>query len=195
MSCLQSSRFMKKIPVILVAGGTSSGKSEFAKWFKNSILIALDSFYLPKSRLPKGKDDGFNFDTPKAIDMAGCAKAIKQLVRTGKTKIPLYSFAENDRVGEEEIKLKRTTRFIILEGMFVLHNPLLELGDIKIFLDTPAELRIARRMHRDIQRKNRTKQRILEIFILTEDGYQKYVETTKKHADLIIPFSFNPVKF
>ncbi len=180
--------------VVLVAGGSCSGKSEFGKWYRNSLLIDLDSFYLPLSNLPHGKDGGYNFDTPDAIGIEECAKAIKELLRKGVTEIPKYSFIQNDRIGTQTIRLKRTTKFIVVEGMYTLYSPLLDLGDIKIFLDTPAEIRVARRMLRDVKRKNRTKQEILSNFVLAEEGYQKYVEPTKKKADLIIPMSMNPIK-
>lgn len=179
--------------VILIAGGSCSGKSEFAKWFRNSVLVDVDSFYLPKNQLPRGEDDGYNFDTPKAINLEECANAVKELIKHGKTHIPKYSFAENDRIGVKEIQIKRTTKFVVVEGMYALYPLFLELGDLKIFLDTPTEVRIARRMERDIKRKNRTKKEILSRFILAEEGYQKYIEPTKKQADIIIPFSYNPI--
>lgn len=180
--------------IVLVAGGSCSGKSAFAKWFGKSLLIDLDSFYLPLDKIPFGKDGGYNFDTPKALGIDECAKAVKELVKKGVTKIPRYSFIKNDRVGTQTIRLKKTTKFIIVEGLHALYSPLLEIGNVKIFLDTPAEIRVARRMLRDVARKNRTKQEILSNFVLAEDGYQKYVAPTRKKADLIIPFSMNPME-
>lgn len=185
---------MNRPHVVLVAGGSCSGKSEFSKWFKNSLLIDLDSFYLPLAQVPQGKDGGRNFDTPKAIGIDECAKAVKELVNTGATQIPIYSYIKNDRVGSKTIQLKKSTKFIIVEGLYSLYSPLLELGDMKVFLDTPAEIRVARRMLRDVARKNRTKQEILANFVLAEEGYQKYVEPTKKKADIVIPFSMNPMQ-
>ncbi len=181
--------------VILVAGGSCSGKSEFAKWFKHSVLLDLDRFYLPFPKIPRDKNGTPNFDTPEAIAIDECARAVEELAKGGKVHVPTYSFLTNDRTGEEIMQLSSATKFIVVEGLYALYSPLKELGDMKIFLDTPAEIRVARRMIRDVERKKRTKSEILSNFVTAEEGYQKYVEHTKAFADVIIPYSFNPVKF
>lgn len=186
---------MGKYLIVLVAGGSCSGKSEFAKWFKNSVLLDLDRFYLPFSKIPRDNNNVPNFDTPDAIAIDECAEAVKKLAQGEKVKVPTYSFLTNDRTGEEEIQASKDTKFVVVEGLYALYSPLRELGDIKIFLDTPAEVRVARRMIRDVERKKRTKSEILSNFVTAEEGYQKYVEKTKEVADLVIPFSYNPVKF
>lgn len=186
---------MDRVQVVLVAGGSCSGKSEFAKWFHNALSLDLDRFYYPLDRIPKDKQGEYNFDTPEAIDLAACAKAVKELVVGKSVEVPTYSFIKNNPIGKESVQITKSIKFIIVEGMYTFFSPLLELGDIKIFLDTPTEIRIARRMTRDVERKNRTKHEILSNFIEAEKGYQKFVEPTKKYADLVIPFSFNPITF
>lgn len=185
---------MKNHQIILVAGGTCSGKSEFAKWFKNALLLELDRFYLPLAKIPSDATGVPNFDTPKSIDIAACASVVEKLSQGAEVEIPIYSYVQNDRVGTETIKLGENTKFIIVEGLYALYSPLRELGDIKIFLDTPSEIRVARRMIRDVERKQRPKTDILANFILAEDGYEKYVEPTKDVADLVVPFSMNPMR-
>lgn len=186
---------MKNYFVILIAGGSCSGKTEFAKWFKNSLLVDLDRFYLPFAKIPRDGNGIPNFDTPEGVAIDECAKMVERLAHGEKVQVPTYSFIKNDRTGTEAMQATKTTKFIVVEGMYALFSPLKELGDLNIFLDTPAEIRVARRMIRDVERKNRTKSEILSNFVTAEEGYQKYVERTKKFADLIIPFSSNPVKF
>ena len=181
--------------VVLIAGGSGSGKSEFAKWFKNSLIIELDSFYKPKDKVPKDKEWGYNFDHPDAIDIKECAETIKILLKKKKAIIPRYDMILSERVGKREVRLNKKTKFIIVEGIFTFYSPLREQADVKIFLDTPTEIRVARRMIRDVKRKGRTKVEIMANFVHAERNYMKFIEPMKKYADIIIPFSFNPVQF
>lgn len=181
--------------IVLIAGGSCSGKSEFSKWFENSLVISLDYFYKDKEFVPKDEEWGYNFDHPEAVAIDECADALRRLLKNKKVMVPDYDMLSSTRVGKKEIRLNSKIKFIIVEGMFVFYPPLRELGDMKIFLDTPAEIRVARRMIRDIKRKGRTKVEIMANFVHAERNYSKFVEPMKKYADLIVPFSFNPVKF
>lgn len=186
---------MRKIPIILIAGGSCSGKSEFTKWFKNAIVVSLDSYYLPLEKIGKDQNGDYDFDTPDALDIKACAMAVKQLAKGLPAEIPVYSMLENARVGTKRMKPTKRTKFIVVEGMQTFFSPLRELGDIKIFLDTPTEARIARRIIRDVRRKGRSPIDIMTNFVHAEKRYKELVEPTKKYADMIIPFSYNPVKF
>ncbi len=186
---------MKTPIVILITGGSGSGKSEFAKWYKHAVIIELDSFYKAKTQVPKDPEWGYNFDHPDAVDIKEAAKALQTLLKKKKVIIPNYDFIISERVGKREILITRKTKFVIMEGIFTFYSPLRELADIKIFLDTPTEIRIARRMIRDVKRKGRSKVEIMANFVHAERNYLKFIEPMKKYADLIIPFSFNPVKF
>ena len=186
---------MQKPLVILVTGGSGSGKSEFARWFKQAVIVELDSFYRPKSQVPKNEEWGYDFDNPDAIDIRECADALRTLLKKEKVIIPKYDFIISERIGKREVRLTRKTKFIIIEGIFTFYSPLREAGDIKIFLDTPTEIRVARRMIRDVKRKGRTKVEIMANFVHAERNYMKFIEPMKKYADIIIPFSFNPVQF
>ncbi|OGK10338.1 hypothetical protein A2767_07250 [Candidatus Roizmanbacteria bacterium RIFCSPHIGHO2_01_FULL_35_10] len=181
--------------VILIAGGSCSGKSEFAKWFKNSVIIELDNFYKPKDQVPKDSEWGYNFDHPDAINIKEAADALSLLLKNKKVIIPKYDFIVSERVGKREISINKKTKFVIMEGIFTFYSPLRELAKIKIYLDTPTEVRVARRMIRDVKRKGRTKVEIMANFVHAERNYMKFIKPMKKYADLIIPFSFNPVKF
>ena len=100
----------------------------------------------------------------------------------------------SDRVGTQTITPKPDTKFVVVEGIFTFHEPLRELGDLKIFIDTPTEIRVARRMLRD-EEKGRSEIDTLSWSITVEKYHRQHVEPMKKFADLIIPFSYNPVRF
>ena len=183
---------MKKNTIILITGGSCSGKSAFASSFHHALHLSTDTFYVHKKNLVMESDGTYNFDDPKNVDLHECAAAVESLSRGEETIVPVYDMLTNDRNGTETIKPKADTKFIVVEGIFAFHSPLRELADIKIFIDTPAEIRVARRMIRDIERKGKSKVEILNDFIAAEKGYAKFIEPMKEFADLVIPHSFNP---
>jgi uridine kinase len=99
-----------------------------------------------------------------------------------------------DRVGTQTFTVPSDTKFLIVEGIFSFCSPLREIGDIKIYLDIPPEIRVARRMIRDVE-KGRSDIDTLSWSITVEKSHRKYIEPMKKYADLVIPFSYNPVAF
>lgn len=185
----------EKIKVIVITGGSGSGKSEFAKWFKKALVIELDSFYKPLKEVPKDSAGHPDFDVPEAVNVAECAAMVKELIKKGNSTIPVYSMLTNDRDGRRKIQVSKSIRFIVVEGIFSFYSPLRELADLKIFLDTPTEARAARRMIRDVKRKGKSSLEIMSNFIRVEKNYLKYVEPMKRYADLIVPFSYNPIQF
>ncbi len=181
--------------IVLITGGSCSGKTEFSKWFTHSLRLSLDDFYVAKEKLTKDEQGNFQFDIPAAIDIAECAEAVKSLKETGSATIPLYDMKLNDRTGTTQISTEDDTKFIVIEGIFAFHSPLVELGDLKIFVDTPTETRLARRMLRDVERKGKSSIEIMHDFIAAEQSYVKYIEPMKKLADLVVPYSYSPLKF
>ena len=186
---------MKNVQIILITGGSGSGKSEFATWYKNALVIELDSFYRPLKDVPKDGSGNYDFDTPEAVNIAECAQMVDELLKTKKSTIPLYDMKKNERTGRKTITIGNDIKFIIVEGIFSFYSPLRELADLKVFLDTPTEVRVSRRMIRDVKRKGKSNLEIMANFINIEKSYKKYIEPMKKYADLIIPFSYNPVQF
>lgn len=178
--------------IILIAGGSCSGKSEFSKSFKNALVIELDRFYLPLDKIPK-KNGKANFDSPESVDIAQCAQLISKLRNNESVDIPVYDFVKNDRIGIEHVKLEKDNKFIIVEGIFALYSPLREIADLKIFLDVSTEIRLARRIVRDVTRKQQSEVQIIKDYPDIEENYKKYIESTKTFADIIIPFSSNPL--
>lgn len=135
----------------------------------------------------------YNFDAPESVDIAACAKAIRQLTQGKSATIPTYDMKMSERIGVQKINVHSGVKFLIIEGIFSFYSPLRELGDLKIYLDTPTEIRVARRMVRDEQ-KGRSDIETLSWSITVEKNHKKYIEPMKKYADLVIPFSYNPVQ-
>lgn len=179
---------------ILVCGGSCSGKSVFASLFTHATVLALDHFYLPKSKMKPDASGKYNYDVPESIDIAECANAAKILSEGKPATIPVYDMKISDRTGTQIITHSPDTKFVVVEGIFTFHSPLQELGDLKIFIDTPTEIRVARRMLRD-QEKGRSDIDTLAWSVTVEKYHRLHVEPMKKYADLIIPFSYNPVQF
>lgn len=186
-----------KLPlqIILIAGGTCSGKSEFTKWFNNAVVISQDDFYFGKSRMTPNENGTYNFDVPEAIDIEECASAVKELTEKGTTTIPDYDMLTSARIGTKTLTLSENIRYIVVEGIFSFYSPLLELASMRIFIDTPVEVRVARRLTRDISRTGLSKIQTMQNLIHIEENYEKYIEPTKKYADLVIPYSTDMIKF
>lgn len=187
---------MNKKMIVLVCGGSCSGKTVFAQLFKNAYILEMDNFYVSKDKLKKQADGSFDFDAPESVAIDECAEAVKLLAEGKPATIPVYDMHVNvqDRTGTQIVQAKAEDKFIVVPGIFALHSPLRELGDINIYIDAPREMRVARRMIRDSQ-KGRSDIDTLSFSINVEKNHQKYVEPMKQYADLIIPFSYNPVQF
>lgn len=185
---------IKTITTILICGGSCSGKSVFARMFKHAFLLEMDNFYFGKDQMKPLPDGSYDFDAPESVDIASCAKAISELKTGNPTTIPVYDMKTSDRTGTQQIQLKPDDQFIVVPGIFSFYTPLREIGDLKIYIDTPREIRVARRMIRDVA-KGRNDIDTLSWSITVEKNHQKYIEPTKQYADLVIPFSYNPVEF
>jgi uridine kinase len=188
-----SPHIKSKHTIILVCGGSCSGKSVFAQLFKDAFVLEMDHFYFGKSQMKPEPDGSYNFDAPKAVDIAACAKAVQALSEGKPTTIPRYNMKTSEPSGTQTLQVPADKKFIVIEGIFSLYSPLRELGAMKIFLDTPTEIRVARRMIRDVE-KGRSDIDTLAWSITVEKNHRLYVEPTKKHADLVIPFNYNPVQ-
>ncbi len=184
---------MEKVSIILICGGSCSGKSEFAKQFKHAFLLDMDHFYVGKEKMVKQPDGFYDFDAPEAVDLAACAEAITQLATDQPVTIPVYDMVTSDRTGTQTIQLKPDDKFIVVPGIFSFHSPLRELADLKIYIEVPPEIRVARRMLRDEQ-KGRSNIETLAWSMTVEKNHSKHIEPMKQYADLVIPFSYSPVK-
>ncbi|MFN8673947.1 MAG: uridine kinase [Candidatus Sericytochromatia bacterium] len=184
---------MGKVYVIGVAGGTGSGKSTIARKVvevvgpENVSYIQQDSYYFDLHHLPPDVREKLNYDHLDAIDNELLVKHLKQL-KVGKSiKKPIYDFKTHTRSDKTEALPAR--KVILVEGILVLaHEELRNMMDIKIFVDTASDLRLIRRIKRDVIERGRSLEMVIEQYLNTvRVMHEKFVEPCKKNADLIIP--------
>lgn len=181
-----------KIMFIGIAGGTGSGKTTVAHNIKEKIgedilILDMDSYYKDNSHIPFEERLKINYDHPDAFDIPLLKSHIESLLRGEMVKKPIYSFVEYTRLKDyEEIKPKR---IIILEGIFALFfEDLRKLMDIKIYVDTDADIRLIRRLLRDIKERGRTIDSVIKQYTeVVRPMHIQFVEPTKRFADIIIP--------
>lgn len=182
-------------PVIIgIAGGSCSGKTSIADILceefsdTNSIcIIREDDYYKDQTHKTMEERVKNNYDHPSAFDFDLMIEHIKQLIDGKTIEKPTYDYTVHNR--SEVTEIVHPTDVIILEGLFALYNPeIRELEDIKVFVDTQADVRFIRRLKRDVRERNRTVENITEQYLTTvKPMHDQFIEPTKEHADLIIP--------
>lgn len=184
---------MSKTTIIGIAGGSGSGKTSVtSKILKNLegysvALIEQDYYYKNQDHLTFEERLKTNYDHPFAFDNELLIQNLKDL-RNGKTvEVPTYDYSNHTRS-------ERTITFepkdvIIVEGIFALENSnLRDLMDVKIYVDTDADLRILRRIVRDIEERGRTMESVIDQYLtVVRPMHNQFIEPTKKYADIIIP--------
>ena len=179
--------------LIGIAGGTGSGKSSVARALTSEFgeqevaLIEQDSYYKDISHLTFEERSLLNFDHPNSIDFT-LMKQHLQLMLSGETvNIPKYDFTQHMRL--KETSIINPHHIIILEGIFVLYDDeIRDMMDIKLYVDTPDDIRVLRRVKRDINKRGRSFQSVMEQYNETvRPMYIQFVEPTKKYADIIVP--------
>ena len=181
-------------PVIIgVTGGSGSGKTTvsraiFEQLHGHSLLMLQeDSYYNDQSDMPFEERIKTNYDHPNAFDTELLVKQLKDLLDWKTTEKPIYDYTEHTRSSEvEKVEPKEV---IILEGILVLNDPALrDLMDIKIFVDTDDDIRIIRRIQRDIEERGRSLQSVIDQYKSTvKPMYHQFIEPTKRYADIIVP--------
>lgn len=182
-----------KVTVIGVAGGTGSGKSTLVKRlqeaFKDADVATLchDYYYKAHPELTYDERTKLNYDHPAAFDTDMLVEHIRALKNNVPIEHPVYSFVEHNRTSESV--LVKPSRVIIVDGILIFeHRELRELMDIKVFVDTDADIRLARRILRDVRERGRTMESVIEQYASTvKPMHEEFVEPSKKHADVIIP--------
>lgn len=179
--------------LIGISGGSGSGKTTFAKNLKDKLpngdidVIPLDRYYKDRSDIPLEKRREINFDHPDAIDFALLIQHIKDLKANKNIDMPEYSFINCTRTGKT---LKVTPKkILILEGILAYSiEEIRNLTDMKIYLDCESDLRLARIIRRDIKERGRAYDEVLTKYESSiKPMHNKYVEPSRKYADLIIP--------
>jgi len=184
---------MKRAVVVGITGGTGSGKSTVAKEIfrslpeKNILIIQQDAYYKKQSHLTMEKRIKTNYDHPLAFDTDLLIDHLNRLISFDPIEKPIYDFSIHDR--KEETVRVEPREIIILEGIMLLEDSRLrDLLDIKIFVDTDPDVRILRRIKRDIRDRGRTLESVAKQYLLTvKPAHNQFVEPSKKYADIIIP--------
>ncbi|HEX8252455.1 MAG TPA: uridine kinase [Thermoanaerobaculia bacterium] len=185
---------MKTASVIIgIAGGTGSGKTTVARAIYDRVgpdrieWISHDSYYRNFEGLTPEERHHINFDHPDSLETELLARHLDVLAKGSSVEVPIYDFTTHSRKSETHRVEPR--RVIIVEGILVLGEPELRKRiDIKLFVDTPADIRFMRRLVRDIKSRGRSMESVIEQYMTTvRPMHEEFVEPSKRYADLIIP--------
>ncbi len=181
-----------QILVIGIAGGTGSGKTTLMKrlverFGDHVTVLSHDNYYKCRDNLPYEERCKLNYDEPDAMDTSLLVYHLEQLRRGEQIQCPVYDFAVHNR--SKETVCLRPQPVIIVEGILIFENePLRNLLDVKIFVDTDADVRLCRRIKRDVTKRGRTLESVLEQYQTTvKPMHEKYVEPSKRYADIVVP--------
>jgi uridine kinase len=182
--------------IISIAGGSASGKTSVASNIIKSLysknlhtkvtLLNMDSYYRDLSFLSLEDRKKINFDHPDSIDWVLFHEHINLLLQGKSIKKPIYSFIEYTRLSSYEVVSSNPV--IIIEGLFSLYDKeIRKLSNIKIFVEAPDDIRLIRRIQRDIKERGRDIDSIIDQYLnYVRPMYVKYIEPTKKYADVVI---------
>ncbi|MDC7224648.1 MAG: uridine kinase [Spirochaetales bacterium] len=182
-----------KGPIIIgICGGSGSGKTTIVKKIADIVegftIIPQDNYYKTFDKMVDNDHiTAVNYDHPEAFDMDLLTEHMT-LLRQGKpAPMPVYDFVHHRRT--EETSIVYPTGIIILEGIMIYSDPRIrKLIDLKIYVDTPGDIRFIRRMLRDIEERGRTIESVVEQYMnVVRPGHDEFIEPMKVHADLIIP--------
>ena len=179
--------------IIGICGGTGSGKTTVANRILESVsadevlFIQQDLYYRNLKDMPLDYRNAANFDHPDAVDNELLINHLKKLNAGEPVELPIYDFRTHSRLPDTTpIEAKP---IVIVEGILIFAEPrLLEQMDIKVFVDTPDDIRFIRRLRRDIAERGRTLDSVIEQYIATvRPMHNQFVEPSKRYADIIIP--------
>ena len=180
------------ILVIGIAGGTASGKTTLMKNLINAFggevtVLSHDNYYKRHDDMLYEERCKLNYDEPAAFDTSLMVYHLDQLRHGHPIECPVYDFTVHNR-SDETIRLV-PQRVIIVEGILIFENEeLRNLMDIKIFVDTDADIRLCRRIKRDVNKRGRSLESVLTQYQQTvKPMHERYVEPSKKYADLVVP--------
>ncbi len=183
---------MDRVIVIGIAGGTGSGKSTMIRKIKEEFcdeitILSHDFYYKEHSDIPFEERKKLNYDHPDSFDTDLMISHIKDLIQWKKIERPVYDFTIHNRINETVPV--NPAKVIIVEGILIFENKeLRDLFDIKVFIDTDADVRIIRRILRDVRERGRTLDSVVNQYLTTVKlMHEQFVEPSKKYADIIVP--------
>lgn len=181
-------------PIIIgVTGGSGSGKSSVSRAIFDQLhghslmMLQEDSYYKSQDDIPFEERTKVNYDHPNAFDTDLLIEQLEDLLSWKTIEIPVYDYAAHTR--SKEVLVQEPREVIIVEGILTLNDARLrDLMDIKIFVDTDDDIRIIRRIQRDIEERGRTLQSVIDQYLETVKlMYHQFIEPSKRYADIIVP--------
>jgi uridine kinase len=183
---------MSKICVVGVAGGSASGKTTIVNKIKeyfgeDIVVLGHDSYYKAHDDMDYEARSQLNYDHPDSFDTERMAEDVRQLIAGHAVDIPVYDYRIHNRSSETVHILPK--KLIIIEGILILENKeLRDLMDAKVYVDTDADVRLTRRIRRDMIERDRSIDSVLEQYENTvKPMHEEFVEPSKRYADVIIP--------
>ena len=183
---------MENILVIGIAGGSGSGKTTLMKnlveRFSDAVtVVSHDNYYKRHDELTYEQRCKINYDEPAALETDLMARQLDALRHGQAIDCPVYDFSQHNR-SNETVRIE-PKRVIIVEGILIFENKQLrDLMDIKIFVDTDADIRLCRRIRRDVRERGRTLESVIEQYQTTvKPMHEKYVEPSKRYAHIVVP--------
>ena len=183
---------MKDILVIGIAGGTGSGKTTLMnniieKFSENVTVLSHDNYYRRHDELTYEERCKLNYDEPAALETDLMARHLDKLRQGEAIDCPVYDFTQHNR-SDETVRIA-PRKVIIVEGILIFENrELRDLMDVRIFVDTDADVRLCRRILRDVSERGRSLESVLSQYQTTvKPMHEMYVEPSKKFANIIVP--------
>ncbi len=180
-----------KILVLGIAGGSGSGKTtlmkNLVKRFGDDVaVLSHDNYYRAHNELPFEQRSKLNYDHPDAFETDMMIEHLKQLKEGKAIECPVYDYTIHNR--SEEVVVVEPRKVIIVEGILIFENKALcDLMDIKVFVDTDADVRLIRRIRRDVAKRGRSLDSVLSQYLETvKPMHEQFVEPSKKNADLVV---------
>ena len=179
--------------MIGVAGGSSSGKTTISERLveltgeQHLSRIELDSYYLDRSDQSLEERSQADYDHPDAFDWNLLNDHLAALANGASVPVPIYDFAQHNRSGST--RTVHPNRIVVVDGILVLYDrSLRERFDLKIFVDTAADVRLIRRLERDVAERGRTTESVIDQYLTTvKPAHERFIEPSKRYADVIIP--------
>ncbi len=178
--------------VIGIAGGTGSGKTTVARklyqaFGKNAVILSHDYYYKANEGMSLEERARLNYDHPNSLDMQLLVKHVTMLKNGKAIDHPTYNFSTHSR--NEKWEHMEPAQIIIVEGILLFENKqLCDICDIKLFVDTDADVRFIRRLRRDVNKRGRTMESVIKQYMSTvKPMHEMFVEPSKRKADIIIP--------
>ncbi len=179
--------------MIGIAGGSSSGKTTVTERLVSMTgadhlsLIELDSYYLDLGDTPIEERRAVNYDHPDAFDWALLNDHLAALANGASVPVPVYDYTQHNRT--DRVRMVEPARIVVVDGILVLWDRALrERFDLKIFVDTAADVRLIRRLRRDVAERGRTAEFVIEQYLeKVRPAHERFIEPSKRHADVIIP--------